>query len=314
MATSSPLKKLAAGSVSPAARRLQWAYGLMALVLVLSPIEFLEGVGVSALSPGQWWTPSASWTSAAASAGSEELWAAPSAAAGAAPGGGLAAGNPGRGTGANSSSAPAAEDGSLKLLSLELDPPDVKIYAPEDSGAADAQVLLGGILHLQGMLPYHRQLSRSTDRFCSAKTPGGSTERRQLQTAVDSPGPSGPRSLRGFLGGWMVESLPPRLASALLEPGGQRRRSALEGSDETPPGLVGTYTGWLGKENLGDDIVADIFLDLFAAAVIQATDAGTCVTLERSSAELAERGRRGCTLADSAGCDFGVLGGGSLGW
>ena len=108
--------------------------------------------------------------------------------------------------------------------------------------------------------------------------------------------------------------MPPRLASALLEPGGQRRRSALEGSDETPPGLVGTYTGWLGKENLGDDIVADIFLDLFAAAVIQATDAGTCVTLERSSAELAERGRRGCTLADSAGCDFGVLGGGSLGW
>ncbi len=57
-------------------------------------------------------------------------------------------------------------------------------------------------------------------------------------------------------------------------------------SDLETAGFSGLYTGWLGRGNLGDDLVADIFLDLLAAAVIQATDRETCVTLDRASEAL----------------------------
>jgi hypothetical protein len=31
--------------------------------------------------------------------------------------------------------------------------------------------------------------------------------------------------------------------------------------------LLGMYTGWIGRDNLGDEVVADIFFDLLVEAV-----------------------------------------------
>jgi hypothetical protein len=75
--------------------------------------------------------------------------------------------------------------------------------------------------------------------------------------------------------------------------------------------MVGVYSGWLGHRNLGDEIVADLFLDLLVGAVVEATPAGACVVVERASAALRKEGWRGCSMHDTTGCDFGVLGGGS---
>lgn len=79
------------------------------------------------------------------------------------------------------------------------------------------------------------------------------------------------------------------------------------------PGFVGVYVGWLAQSNMGDEIVADLFLDLFVAALIQATDPRTCISVVRSSQEFASRGWRGCNMSVGRGCDFAVLGGGSTG-
>jgi hypothetical protein len=129
----------------------------------------------------------------------------------------------------------------------------------------------------------------------------------------------------------MYRLLPPPLASVKVSKAVRKARSSvrmtrlqadshshsqgrkLYSTVDDSSGFVGLYTGWLGKRNLGDDIVADIFLDLLAASIIEATDATTCVTLERSSRELADSGWRGCSMSTGTGCDFGVLGGGSLG-
>eukprot|EP00955_Chlamydomonas_euryale_P022948 242227-Chlamydomonas_euryale.AAC.1 len=74
-------------------------------------------------------------------------------------------------------------------------------------------------------------------------------------------------------------------------------------------GLAGVYTGWLGHENLGDEIVADIFLDLLAGALVELTGPGTCVSVERSSEALARNGWRGCSIEVTL-----RGGGGASGW
>lgn len=92
--------------------------------------------------------------------------------------------------------------------------------------------------------------------------------------------------------------------------------SAVDGvsSGENEIALVGTYTGWLGRDNMGDEIVADIFFDLLLARVITEVKARghrACISVIRACPQLARQGSRGCSLDNSSLCDFAVLGGGS---
>ena len=78
--------------------------------------------------------------------------------------------------------------------------------------------------------------------------------------------------------------------------------------------LVGTYAGWLGRDNMGDEIVSDLFFDLLVARIIKEVKSRklpTCVSISRARSGLSAQGSRGCTLENSSSCDFAVLGGGS---
>jgi polysaccharide pyruvyl transferase WcaK-like protein len=78
--------------------------------------------------------------------------------------------------------------------------------------------------------------------------------------------------------------------------------------------IVGTYTGWLGRDNMGDEIVSDLFFDLFLAQIItkvKSLQQPACISVVRASPDLSNQGSRGCNLENSSSCDFAVLGGGS---
>ena len=243
------------GGSSASGLRLHVAYILMTLVLVVSPVEFL-GDGFSFARGGA--TP----TSVI--------------------GNGAARRTPGDGN--------VLSYAPLEMFGMDVDPPQASAYLPSsDAAGMPTPVLVGGILGLKDMLPFHRNLPRAP--VSGGACGGGGSVGRETLGRADGGGP---------------------------EADGSRRRIAQDGassaSSSSPRGLAGVYTGWLDKQNMGDDIVADIFLDVLAAAVIRATDGRTCVTLERLSPGLAAAGLPGgCTLKNSAGCDFGVLGGGSLG-
>ena len=326
-------------SAAATARRVQWAYGLMILVLVLSPAEFIEGLGAPGGGlggdAGGWWQVfSSGWTPAvtvmkeseaeifrAANMNASEPWPSTE--------GNASIGRERRGPAplaspAGDSQRDASDPPSLELFSLDVGPPnmtllglDFGIIAVRDDNGSIPH-FKGGIKGHQGLLPYHRMLKRSeagSSPFCLPPM--------KSATNVSAAGSltSSSRSLRGTGGN----------QAPVSREGGQAmmRTRALRslGDSSLPPRLAslslrGIYTGWLGKENLGDDIVADIFLDLLVAAVIEATDGSTCVTLDRSSSELAEEAGAGggvaapagsCSFSDSTGCDFGVMGGGSLG-
>lgn len=49
--------------------------------------------------------------------------------------------------------------------------------------------------------------------------------------------------------------------------GGGQVQGGLRQPPPSATAILGVYTGWIGRDNLGDEIVADIFFDLLAAAV-----------------------------------------------
>ncbi|GAX86282.1 hypothetical protein CEUSTIGMA_g13694.t1 [Chlamydomonas eustigma] len=86
-----------------------------------------------------------------------------------------------------------------------------------------------------------------------------------------------------------------------------------EDVERSGSGFTGVYAGWLGQTNMGDEILADIFLNFFTMAVREAAFSTTQITVKKGSPVTAHTGWRGCSLSNVKECDFGVLGGGSTG-
>lgn len=88
------------------------------------------------------------------------------------------------------------------------------------------------------------------------------------------------------------------------------------GTKPLPPSatdaVLGLYTGWIGRDNLGDEIVWDIFFDLMTATILEHTTSETEVTVDRNNAKLLSQYPE-CSPESGSGCDFAVLGGGSTG-
>ena len=252
---------------SSSGRRLQFAYILMTVVLVVSPIEFLgDGFGIVKPVLSTSLRASIPYGNSASSSDDRDSH------------------------GPFKAQVSVLSYETLEMLSMDVDPPKADLYLP---GGSQLPVLVGGIRNLHGMLPFHHNLPRSSvlSSACSSVS-----ERRKIpgrQGGDNGPVKAGRR--RNIAEGRTLSSEP-------------------SSSPVQDRGLAGVYTGWLDKDNMGDDIVADIFLDMLTAAVVKATDGRTCVTLERLSPGLAASGiPGGCELEESSGCDFGVLGGGSLG-
>ncbi|GAX86281.1 hypothetical protein CEUSTIGMA_g13693.t1 [Chlamydomonas eustigma] len=169
--------------------RLHCAYGIMFLVLIFSPIEFLEGAGVSTLSP-KWFTAvSTSSSTATAVAESWSTWirqpnsndnmptskgTIPTIGTAKTDSVSLVNGGISSSPGVNQ---PVPINDSERLI---VPAPNATMYNPMDS---TSEVLVGGISKLKGLLPYHKNLRRASALTASCK---------HLQTLPKQCWPSGP--------------------------------------------------------------------------------------------------------------------------
>lgn len=272
------------------ASKLTLAYALIACVLLASPVEFAAGAGVVSWMP-VWMRPGAAWTRVA-DAAAADVHAPPQPQT-----------TP-RTHGADSSVGDAAAP-------LVLAPLDARMRLAAAMVQPGVAALLGGP-HLPPVLPYHVGLARSSREvpaeLCAAPNGGvrGSVTQRLGSASSRS------RVLSGTGGGAASRGLGSSVSSSREGLGGSgggatSRRLAAGGSHDDAPGLAGgshhdtrglagVYSGWLGHGNLGDEIVGDIFLDMLAGALVGATSQDTCVSIERSSAQLLEAGWNGCSV------------------
>lgn len=237
------------------------------------------------------------------------------------------------------------------LRDLSLPPPDARLYAPRTIGSRE--LLVGGPAHRGLLPFHRTLPRAAPDggngTVCAGTGAAGvgaaaaarlSSSRRLAAPALASASASASATESDHTPptqGGSVLALPRSLQQLLPSTGstgstgsssGAASRSTSAASKATvastadaagtsnpshQDGLVGVYTGWIGQDNLGDEIVADLFLDLLAAAIIQSTPSSTCVSVDRASPELLSSGWRGCQIKDTGACDFGVMGGGSTG-
>lgn len=159
-----------------------------------------------------------------------------------------------------------------------------------------------------GLLHFHHQLDRldSQAQRCTSNAAAATLENETMVLSRNNGTAMASHGSVESQGGKAAASWLGPLSSLWQRPADEQGPEALE-----PPGFIGVYAGWLAQGNLGDDLVADVFLDLLTAALLEATTHDTTITLDREDAQLMEQGWRGCTMAGDAECDYAVLGGGS---
>eukprot|EP00798_Chlamydomonas_sp_ICE-L_P010629 gene10629-12310_t len=70
--------------------------------------------------------------------------------------------------------------------------------------------------------------------------------------------------------------------------------------------FMGVWSGWIGRRNLGDEIVHDLFLDLLGASLMERTASSTKITVSRFD-EALNKGMPGCNFEDMSACNFAVI-------